>query len=56
MATGHAAGICAALAVRENLAPRSVPARQVQGELVRQGASLRRDVVVSATEFVSQVQ
>jgi hypothetical protein len=53
MATGHAAGICAALAARANLAPRAVPVREVQRELLRQGASLRRDVVVSATEFVS---
>ena len=52
MATGHAAGVCAALAAHEGLAPRAIDARRVQRELVRQGASLRRDVVDIATEFV----
>src|SRR3954463_194023 len=52
MATGHAAGVCAALAAREATSPRAIPVRRVQGELVRQGASLRRDVVDNATEFV----
>ena len=45
MATGQAAGICAALAARLGRAPREVPVREVQRELVRQGASLRRDLV-----------
>ena len=42
MATGQAAGVCAALSVRASLPPRSVPAREVQRELLRQGASLAR--------------
>jgi hypothetical protein len=53
MATGHAAGVCAAIAAREGIPPRAVAARQVQRELVRQKASLRRDVVENATEIVS---
>jgi hypothetical protein len=44
MATGHAAGVCAALAVRDGLAPRAVPTLEVQHELLRQGASLRQPV------------
>jgi hypothetical protein len=40
MATGQAAGVCAALAVRYGKPPRSVPVREVQSELVRQGADL----------------
>jgi hypothetical protein len=42
MATGQAAGACAALAVRRRAAPREVPARLVRDELFRQGASLRK--------------
>ena len=38
MATGHAAGVCAALAAAAQTAPRSVPVRDVQAELRRQGA------------------
>jgi hypothetical protein len=53
MATGHAAGICAAIAARDGTPPRAVAARRVQRELVRQKASLRRDVVENATEFAS---
>ena len=41
MATGQAAGVCAALAVRGGTAPRAVPAADVQYELIRQGANLR---------------
>jgi hypothetical protein len=41
MATGQAAGVCAALATRTGKPPRDVPAAAVQAELVRQGASLR---------------
>ncbi len=41
MATGQAAGVCAALAARNNVTPRSVPAAEVQHELIRQGADLR---------------
>lgn len=40
MATGQAAGVCAALAASRNIRPRDVPAADVQGELVRQGADL----------------
>jgi FAD dependent oxidoreductase len=41
MATGHAAGVCAALAARSGRIPRQVAASDVQRELLRQGASLR---------------
>ena len=41
MATGQAAGVCAALAVRSGRPPRRVPAAEVQRELRAQGASLR---------------
>jgi hypothetical protein len=41
MATGHAAGVCAALAARGSVAPREVAVEDVQQELVRQGANLR---------------
>ncbi len=44
MATGQAAGVCAALAARQGLAPRKVGVHRVQRELVRQGASLRREL------------
>jgi hypothetical protein len=44
MATGQAAGVCAALAARQGTSPRSVDPRAVQGELLRQGADLR-DIV-----------
>ncbi len=40
MATGQAAGVCAALAVRSGVRPREVPAPAVRGELLRQGANL----------------
>jgi hypothetical protein len=49
MATGQAAGVTAALAARQALGPREIPAHEVQQELIRQGASLRRDVVQTAT-------
>ena len=42
MATGQAAGVCAALATQGEIAPRAVPARDVQAELLRQGADLHR--------------
>ena len=38
MATGHAAGVCGALAARARTSPRAVPAGEVQAELRRQGA------------------
>jgi len=41
MATGQAAGVCAALAARTGAAPRDVPACEVQRELARQGADIR---------------
>ncbi len=41
MATGQAAGVCAALAARAGKAPRDIPAGDVQRELRRQGADLR---------------
>lgn len=44
MATGQAAGACAALAARRGVTPRRIPAHDVQHELLRQGASLRREL------------
>lgn len=41
MAIGQGAGVCAALAARARALPRSVPHRDVQRELTRQGANLR---------------
>jgi hypothetical protein len=40
MATGHAAGVCAAIALKNKQAPRKVDAQEVQRELLRQGAHL----------------
>ncbi len=40
VATGQAAGVCAALAARARKAPRDVPTVAVQAELARQGADL----------------
>jgi hypothetical protein len=40
LATGQAAGVCAALAARDGKAVRDVPAGDVQAELRRQGAAL----------------
>jgi hypothetical protein len=54
MATGQAAGVCAALAARHNTSPRSVDVREVQRELVRQGASLRNDLIVEAATAMPQ--
>ncbi|MFL6566232.1 MAG: FAD-dependent oxidoreductase [Burkholderiales bacterium] len=48
MATGQAAGICAALAAHAGSRPRDVPVRAVQRELLRQGASLRKGLVAEA--------
>jgi hypothetical protein len=45
MATGQAAGVCAAIASRQGKTPRQVDVREVQRELLRQGASLRKDLV-----------
>jgi hypothetical protein len=44
MATGHAAGVCAAPAARDGCPPGAVHHREVQRELLRQGASLRPDL------------
>jgi hypothetical protein len=44
MATGQAAGVCAALAARRGVMPREISATRVQAELVRQGASLRKEL------------
>jgi hypothetical protein len=43
LATGQAAGVCAAIATRRGIAPRDVPADEVQRELARQGADLGRE-------------
>ncbi len=42
MATGQAAGACAALAAQRNLTPRAVPVTELQTALLRQGADLRQ--------------
>jgi hypothetical protein len=42
MATGQAAGVCAALAAHAGASPRGVPVADVQRELLCQGASLAR--------------
>jgi FAD-dependent oxidoreductase family protein len=44
MATGQAAGVTAALAARRGIRPRETSIREVQHELVRQGASLRKEL------------
>lgn len=40
MATGQAAGVCAAIAARRKKSPRNLTASEVQDELIRQGANL----------------
>lgn len=40
MATGQGAGVCAAIAAKEDISPRSVDIEDVQRELVKQGAIL----------------
>lgn len=42
-ATGHAAGVCAATAIKSNCKPRAADYRLVQEELLRQGAILKTD-------------
>jgi hypothetical protein len=54
MATGQAAGVCAALAAHTGTTPRQVPVREVQRELVRQHASLRGDLVVGTATASSR--
>ncbi|NGO46982.1 FAD-dependent oxidoreductase [Streptomyces ureilyticus] len=49
MATGQAAGVCAALASRLGRSPRELPHSLVQRELLRQGARLRDGVPNSAS-------
>lgn len=41
MATGQAAGVCAALAAKNQIKPRKVPFVEVQAELIKQGADLK---------------
>ncbi len=48
MATGQAAGVAAALAARRGARPRELPVGQIQNELVRQGASLRKELLKAA--------
>jgi hypothetical protein len=48
MATGQAAGVCAALAARRGITPRQIEVSEVQRELLRQGASLRPEVAKAA--------
>jgi hypothetical protein len=54
MATGQAAGACAAIAAKAGMAPRQVAVSDVQRELVRQGASLRGNVVVGTATAPSR--
>jgi hypothetical protein len=44
MATGQAAGVTAAIAARRGIFPRQISVKVVQHELVRQGASLRKEL------------
>jgi len=44
MATGHAAGVCAALAAGAGVSPRALDPTKVQVELLRQGANLRPEL------------
>jgi hypothetical protein len=48
MATGHAAGVAAALAAKRNARLRQLPVKEIQHELVRQGASLRNELHAKA--------
>ena len=48
MATGQAAGVAAALAARRGARPRELPVGQIQNELARQGASLRKELLKAA--------
>ena len=45
MATGQAAGVCAAMSAHSGRPPRAVTVREVQRELIRQGASLAPSAV-----------
>jgi hypothetical protein len=44
MATGQAAGVCAALAATAGEHPRDIDYRDVQAHLLRQGANLRSPI------------
>jgi hypothetical protein len=53
MATGQAAGVCAALAAQSGRAPRAIPVGEVQAELLRQGANLRKNVSGNVVKSVT---
>jgi len=53
MATGHAAGVCAAIAARTGQPPRAVDHRAVQLELIRQGANLRYHTAQEAVTLLT---
>jgi hypothetical protein len=48
MATGQAAGVAAALAAQRRVRPRELAAKEIQHELLRQGASLRKELLKAA--------
>jgi hypothetical protein len=48
MATGQAAGVAAAMAAKRRSRPREVSIKEIQLELLRQGASLRKDLQKAA--------
>jgi FAD-dependent oxidoreductase family protein len=48
MATGQAAGVTAALAAKRRVRPRELAAKEIQRELLRQGASLRKELLKAA--------
>src|SRR5687767_4070575 len=48
MATGQAAGVTAALAARRGVQPRALGTKEIQHELLRQGASLRKVLLKAA--------
>jgi hypothetical protein len=48
MATGQAAGVTAAISARRGVRPRAISVKEVQHELLRQGASLRKELLKAA--------
>jgi hypothetical protein len=48
MATGQAAGVTAALAARRGARPRQLAVNEIQQELMRQGANLRKELLKAA--------
>jgi FAD dependent oxidoreductase len=50
MATGHAAGVCGAIAARDGAEPADVPVHEVQRELLRQGALLRSELAAAVSD------